>query len=174
MIDPTWKRIAGMHVEDDGTVGVVWLAHDWMSSVVHCYDAAIFRLEVKAVIAEGIGARGRHYPLAWRKKDEAFAKDLETSGITIIPEHCADNQAMAEVISREIWQKLRTSQFRVEKRVGDWLSEYRRFDRSDSKVPTSGYPLMAATRHAIEMLPYAKPERDPQRNKQNFPKLAIV
>lgn len=174
MIDPLWKRIAGMHVDDDGTVGVVWLAHDQDSNTVHVYDAAVFRVEVRAVIAEGIGARGRHYPLAYRQKDQAFADDLLDAGINVIPEACADNQAMAEVLSREIWQKLRTGQFRVERRVGDWLKEYQRYDRDESQVPTKGFPLMSATRHAIEMLPYAKPEKAPGSNKRNYPKLALI
>lgn len=174
MIEPHWKRITGLHVEEDGTVGAVWLAHDTTSSTVHCYDAAVFRAEVKAVIIEAIAARGRHYPLAWRKQDEPFAEALRDGGVKVIPEHCADNQAVAEVISRDIWQKLRTGQFRVERRVGEWLKEYQDFDRQDSKVPTSGFPLMAATRHAIEMLPYAKPEKHPGRKRQNYRKVAIV
>ena len=172
MLEAWWKRIGGIHVEDDGTIGVVWVAHDQDAGVVHLYDAAIFRTEVKAVIAEGIAARGRHYPIAWRKKDQAFADDLMEDGINIIPEACADNQAMAEVMSREIWQKLRTGQFRVERRVGDWLKEYRRFDRSESKVPTAGFPLMAATRHAIEMLPYARAEQALKSSQPNYPKQA--
>ncbi len=174
MISPDWKRIAGMHVDDDGTVGVVWLAHDVPNNTVHVYDAALFRLEVRAVIAEGIAARGRHFPVAWRKKDQAFADDLQDAGINIIPECSVDNQAMAEVLSREIWQKLRTGQFRVERRVGDWLKEFQRYDRDDSKVPTAGFPLMSATRHAIEMLPYAKPERSQSSNKRNYPKMALI
>lgn len=174
MIQASWKRIAGMHVDDDGSVGVVWLAHDEPNTTVHVYDAAIFRLEVRAVIAEGIGARGRHFPLAWRQKDKAFADDLQDAGINVIPEACVDNQAMAEVLSREIWQKLRTGQFRVERRVGDWLKEYRRYDRDETQVPTSGFPLMSATRHGIEMLPYAKPERVPGDKQPNHPKLALI
>lgn len=170
MIESSWKRIAGMHVDDDGTVGVVWIAHDDPNSTVHVYDAAIFRLEVRAVIAEGIGARGRHYPLAWRQKDKAFSTDLQEAGINVIPEACTDSQSMAEVLSREIWQKLRTGQFRVERRVGDWLKEYKRYDRDASQVPTSGFPLMSATRHAIEMLPYAKAEKAPGNEKRNYPK----
>lgn len=174
MIDATWKRIGGMHVDEDGTVGVVWLAHDRPNDTVHVYDAAIFRLEVRAVIAEGVSARGRHFPVAWRRVDKAFADDLQEAGINIIPESCVDNQAMAEVLSREIWQKLRTGQFRVERRVGDWLKEYQRYDRSETKVPTTGFPLMSATRHAIEMLPYAKAERVPGRDRPNYPKLALI
>ena len=174
MIDPLWRRMAGLHVDEDGTVGVVWLAHDRDADTVHVYDAAVFNLEVRAVIAEGIGARGRHYPLAWRKKDRAFADDLLDAGINVIPEPCEDSPAMAEVVSREIWQKLRTGQFRVERRVGDWLKEYQRYDRNESHVPTAGFPLMSATRHAIEMLPYAKAELIPGSKKPNYPKLALV
>jgi len=174
MIESHWKRMAGMHVDDDGTVGVVWIAHDEDHNTVHVYDSAIFRVEVRAVIAEGIAARGRHYPLAWRQKDKAFADDLLDAGINVIPEACVDNQAMAEVISREIWQKLRTGLFRVERRVGDWLKEYKRYDRNEAQVPTTGFPLMSATRHAIEMLPYAKPERVPGNKQANYPKLALI
>lgn len=172
MIEPLWKRVAGLHVDDDGTVGVVWLAHDFDNNVVHVYDAAVFQQEVRAVMAEGIAARGRHYPVAVRKKDEAFGDDLRNAGINVIPEMCKDDEKMAEVISREIWQKIRTGQFRVERRVGEWLHEYNRYDRSGNKVPTEGFPLMAATRHAIEMLPYAKPEISRRRNKPNYPKQA--
>ncbi len=163
-----------MHVDDDGSVGVVWLAHDKDADTVHVYDAAIFRLEVRAVIAEGIAARGRHYPLAWRNKDKAFADDLLDAGINVIPEASDDGNAMAEVVSREIWQKLRTGQFRVERRVGEWLKEYKRYDREQSQVPTAGFPLMSATRHAVVMLPYAKAEFTPGSKKPNYPKLALV
>ena len=174
MIHPTWKRISGLHVEDDGTVGAVWLAHDTTTSTVHCYDAAVFRTEVQAVIMEAIASRGRHFPMAWRKQDKPFADDLLKAGVNILPDHCDDNQAVAEVISREVWQRLRTGQFRVERRVGDWLSEYEAFDRDDSKIPLAGYPLMAATRHALEMLSYAKREREPGAKRRNFRKVAIV
>jgi len=174
MIDPYWKRIAGMHQDDDGTIGVVWLAHDEMSNTVHVYDAAVFRVEVEAVIAEGIAARGRNIRLAYRKRDEDYAKRLRDSGLRLVPETCADNDQMAEIISREIWQKMRTGQFRVERRVGDWLKEYKRYDRDQNKVPTAGFPLMSATRHAIEMLPYARAEKSRTAKKNNYPKLALV
>lgn len=58
MIDPSWRRIAGFHAQDDGHIGVVWLAIDLYSDVAHLYDAAVFKREVMAVVAEGISARG--------------------------------------------------------------------------------------------------------------------
>lgn len=174
MIDPTWKRIAGLHVEDDGVIGAVWMALDWISNVVHVYDAAKLDNEVPAVIVEAIAARGRHYPLAWRKQDKEFADLLLEGGVNVLPDHCTDNQAMIEVVSREIQQKMRTGQFRVDKRVGSWILEYNNFTKDGSHVPKEGFPLMAATRHCIEMLSWAEPERQPGRDMPNHPKVRIV
>lgn len=174
MLDPTWKRIAGIHVEDDGVVGAVWMALDWVANVVHVYDAARLDNEVPAVIVEAIAARGRHYPLAWRKPDKDFADRLLAGGVNVLPDPCTDNQAMAEVVSREIQQKIRTGQFRVDKRVGSWKSEYTNFAKDGNHVPRAGFPLMAATRHCIEMLPCAEPERQPGRDMLNHRKVRVI
>lgn len=174
VIEPTWRRIAGVHLEEDGTAGAVFLAHDTVSSVVHCYDAALFRAEVPAVISEGIAARGRWIPIAWRKPDKEFAESLRSAGLNLLPEPVADNQAVAEVISREIWQRLRAGRFRVDKRVFEWLNEYRSFNREESKVPMNGFPLMSATRYAIEHLAYAKAQSHSVMKGAQYPKVAII
>ena len=174
MIEPGWRRIAGFHLEEDGTLGAVWLAHDTDASVVHLYDAALFTREVPAIIYEGIAARGRHFPMAWRKKDAAMAEKMDEAGIYTLADPCDDDPAMAEVISRDIWQRLRTSQFRVERRVGEWLEEYRKFYREGQAIPKAGFPLMAATRHAIEMLPYAQAEFGAGTKTDNHPQMSIV
>jgi hypothetical protein len=174
LIKPEWKRIGGFHLEEDGTTGVVWLAEDPVTHVVHCYDCALFTREVEAVIATGIAARGRHYPMAWRQKDKGLADTFEEAGINILPDPSPDDPAMAEIISRGIWQRMRAKQFRVDRTVGEWLEEYRTYFRDENKVPTKGFPLMAATRHAIKMLDWAEAEYSPGRSKVNYPKLAIV
>lgn len=174
MIEPTWKRIGAFHSEDSGTIGAVWLAHDTVTSVVHVYDVALFTTEVPVVIAEAIGARGRHYPLAWSKKDKAFADQFLDAGINVLAEPCTDAPAMIEALSREIWQMLRSSRLRVDKRVGEWLREYKAFSRDGTSIPNKGFPLMAATRHAVEMMNYARAESYGRVERDNFPKLAIV
>lgn len=174
MIEAEWKRIGGFHMEDDGTVGVVWLAHDTLTSIVHCYDCALFKREVEAVISTGIGARGRHYPMAWCEKDKGMANILDEAGINVLPDPSPNDPAMIEIISRGIWQRLRAQQFRVDKSVGEWLEEYRTFFHDESKVPSKGFPLMAATRHAIKMLEWAEAEYSPGRYRTNHPKVAIV
>lgn len=174
LIKEEWKRIAGIHLEEDGTLGCVWLAHDERASTVYLYDAALFRNEVPVVIADGIAARGRYYPVAWRKKDKPIADMLLDNGIEILPDPCVDDQAMAEVISKQVWQSMRASRFRVEQRVGEWFREYESFFKDRSKVPLEGFPLMAATRHAIEMLNWAEPERGFRGKQKNHPDIAVI
>jgi hypothetical protein len=174
MIDPAWRRIAGIHAMNDGEIGAVWLAHDTIADVTHLYDAALFKREVLAVVGEGISARGRWIPLAWHKDAKEFADKLLERGINVLPEPCSGNQSMAEVISREIWQRMRTSRFRVAAGVAEWLEEFRTFYRDGAKVPLDSHPLMAATRHAIEMLAYARPEQMPGSKRPNHPKIRVI
>jgi len=173
MLEPTWKRIGAFHAEDNGAIGAVWMAHDETTSVVHIYDVAVFAREVPVIIAEGIAARGRHYPVAWAKKDKAFAKQFLDAGINTLPEPCMDDPAMIEAVSRQVEQMLRTSRLRVDKRVVEWLREYKDFFRDGASVPQKGFPLMAATRHAIEMIPYARAESLGHMKRKNYPELAV-
>lgn len=174
MINADWRRIAGLHCDVDGVVGVVWLAHDPHTSTIHCYDAAVFRNEVFAVVAEGIAARGRHYPVAWRKQDKGYAHKLQKSGINMVYEPVEDSQSVADIGSLELWQMMRAHLFRVERRVGDWLKEYQNFYKKDSKIPLTGFPLMAATRHALQRIPFAKAERVFTQTKRNTLKMKVL
>ena len=175
MVEPTWKRIAGVHVDDDGTVGAVWVAADPVTKITHVYDAAVFRNEVPVVIHDAIAARGRHYPVAWAKKQKSFADKLLDAGVRVLPEPCEDDPMTRELLAKQIWQLMRGKLFFVDRRVGEWMREYKEYFREGGKVPEIGFPLMAATRHAIEKIEYARAEREiSTRPKQNYPKLAIV
>jgi hypothetical protein len=174
MIEPTWYRICGIHLEPDGTMGAVWMALDTVTSTAHLYDTALFTREVPAVITTAMTARGRTIPVAWRKKDKAMADKLMDAGCDILPDPCADDSAMVEVNSRVIWERLRQGRLKVDKRLGDWLQEYQTFFRDSGDVPDKGFPLMAATRHAIEMLDWARPEQGFAKKSVNYPRVAIV
>lgn len=174
LIPEDWRRIGGIHLEEDGTLGAVFLALDMSADIVHCYDAALFRTEVPAVIADGLAARGRWIPLAWAKGQEAFSTDLLERGLNVLPEPSGDTEGVAEVISREIWQRMRGSRFRVEKHVGEWLDEARKFYRDDNAVPRTGFPLMSATRHAVAQLRYARPQKWPGAKRANHPNIRII
>ena len=156
MIDSQAKRICGIHVEDDGSIAAIWLAHNSLDDSVHLYDACIFSREVPVVIAEGLNSRGRWIPIAWHKKHKDMADKFLERGCNMICEGSDDSEAMAEVISRDIWERMRTHRFKVDKRLMNWRDEFKSFDKENSKIPTGNFPLMAATRHAISQLAMAR------------------
>jgi hypothetical protein len=174
LIPDHWKRLAAFHAEEDGTLGIVWLAVDQFSSVVHCYDAGVFKREVFSVIADSLHARGGWIPVAWRKEDEPFAKKLMDAKVNVLPEPSEDKPAVAEVVSREIWLRMRGNRFKVADTAYSWLEEFKGFYRDESKVPQKGFPLMAATRHAIEQLSYAKAMATSRVKRPNYPKVAVL
>lgn len=149
------RRIAGLHVEDDGRIGVCWLADDL--SVLRVVDAALFRNEHFAVVADGISARGRWIPIAWHKAAEPIAVKLRDEyGCKMLPDPCSDNESFVSAMTNQMVQMLSGSRLRVEgPTLGSWLNEYRLVQQAGD-IPKGGYPLMSATRHAIECVRYAK------------------
>lgn len=174
MVDNASRRIAGIHAQEDGLIGAVWLAHDKDADVVEIYDACLFQREVLAVIAEGMVARGRWIPIAWHRDAKEFADKLLDRGCNMLSEPSIETEVMAEVASRDILERMETGRFLVVSRLKNWIDEAR-FSRSDGKVPRSSHPLMAATRHAYGQLEYAK--RQAKRGQQqatNFPEVSMI
>lgn len=170
-----WPRIAGVHLTDDGTLAAIWLAHDRTADTAHLYDAALFRREVIAVVAEGMAARDRKISVAWHKEAKPFVEQLLDRGIRTLPEPAEDSEEFAEVVSREIWSRMRTGRFKVDRRLSEVLDELKEFRRDDQKIPIGRFPLMAAIRHAMACFDYARPLTPigaPARD--NFAKIAIV
>jgi len=172
-MNPEWKRIAGIHVQEEGQIGSVWMAHDKSTDTIHLYDACIFRQEVLAVIGEGLNARGRWIPIAWQEKAKDMADKLLERGCNMLPDPSKDTESVAEVTSREIWERMRTGRFKVDKRLAEWLDEYKTFYREESKVPQGSHPLMSATRHAISQIDYAK-RQGMRRKTLNHPRVTIL
>lgn len=171
MIDDSWKRIGGIHVSDDGTTAAVWIAHDPAADVIHLYDTCVFKVEVLAVVAEGLNARGRKFFVAWNNKE--MADQLLSKGCNMSPDPVDDSDSMAEMISRDIWERMRTGRFKVERRLQDWQAEFKSFNRDGNKVPRDSHPLMAATRHAISQLAFAR-SNSSAASKINYPKVATI
>lgn len=172
MIDASMKRIAGMHVCEDGAIAVVWLAHDTTGDFIRLYDSCLFKREIALVIAEGINARGRWIPVAWTHKE--MAENLRERGCYMLFEESDDSDAMAEIVSRDIWSRMRSKRFKVDKRLQDWADEYKTFDRENNKIPRDTHPLMAATRHAMSMLKFAKRLQAKKAPAKPKPRIAIV
>ncbi|MEQ8504595.1 MAG: hypothetical protein RIB80_04665 [Rhodospirillales bacterium] len=174
MIDPHWRRICGLHMTDDGDLAAVWLAHDRDVDAAHLYDCCVFRREVMAVIAEGINCRGRYMPVAWERGMKATADQLLERGVNVLPELYVEDDSMAEVMSGDVSERMRTGRFKVERRLQEWLDEFRGFSRRDGKIPRDTFPLMAATRCAVAQVKYAKPAARARRQTLNHPKLAVI
>jgi hypothetical protein len=168
MIDPLWKRIAGLHMQDEGEIGVVWLAHDKETDCVHLYDACMFRKEVLPVICEGLNARGRWIPIAWQ--DKAISTKLSERGSRMLHDPEDD---MVEMTSRDIQERMRSGRFKVDKRLGEWLEEFRTYYQENAQIP-KGFPLMTATRFAVANLKRARRQSAKKRNVKNYPRVAIL
>lgn len=174
MIAPEWRRIAGIHVQNDAEIGAVWLAHDKATDTIHVYDACLFKREVLAVIAEGLNARGRWIPVAWEAASKDFAEKLLERGCNTIPEGVHETDALAELMTRDISERMRTGRFKIDKRVAEWLVEFKSHRREDSKVPRTSSPLMSATRYAVASISYAKRQGPAGKAAANYPKVAIL
>jgi hypothetical protein len=175
MIGEDWPRVAGIHTEDDGVIACVWLAFERDTDTVHLYDAAKFNREVLAVVAEALNARGRFIPIAWGASAKEFAADLLARGCNTMHDPADDGDAMAEVITRTIWERMRTARFRVDKRLAEWLDEFKKFERaSDGKLPRAGAPLMAATRRALQMLDRGRSTNSSRARRNLYPNIAVV
>jgi len=149
-LDPTWRRIAGLETSESGVFAMVWLAHDARETdLVHVYDACLWRQEVPAVIAEGVGARGKTIPIAWPKRSTEVARQLLDRGINTLPDPVPDDDAARELAAREVLDRLRSRRLRANKRCSEWLEEYKSYYRTkDGTPPRDTHPLMAATQHA--------------------------
>lgn len=175
-IDPYWKRIAGVHAQTDGTIGAVWLAWDTDIDLVHVYDACLFKREVLAVVIEGMNARGRWIPIAWPKSMKEISDKMLERGCNMTHEPVATSQEMAEAISLEVWERMRSHRMKVDKRLGEWLEEFKTFQRQGQKLPVETHPLMAATRYAVDLMrDYARRQQPKQRGKPtNYPEVSII
>lgn len=173
-IQPQWRRIAGIHVCEDGEIGMVWIAYDMDTRCLHLYDACNFRLEIPAVIGEGINARGRWIPIAWEKSGKAMVEELKKRGCNFLYKPVEEDSATAEARSREIWQFMRMSLFRIDRRLQNFQDEIVNMSRADFDSGTAKYPLVAATRYAIDQLNFARAQETGNKKQPMAPKTAII
>ena len=174
MIDNNWKRIAGIHVQQGGSIFAIWLALEPDTDLIQVYDACEFKVEVPVVIAEGLNARGRWIPIGWEKSAKTVADQLLDRGCNMTYEPNDDSDWNAETVSRDIWERIRTKRFQADKRLKAWADEYKSFNRDQQKIPKDTFPYMSATRHAMALLSYAKRLNVSKSQKINYPKTAII
>jgi hypothetical protein len=164
------KKIAGMYALKDGSMSFVWLELDTNTDTVRVYDSCVFKTEVPAIIAEGVRARGRWVPIGWNNQE--MMQCLLDRGCKMLPDATSDTDEYAEVISREIWERMRSQRFKVDRKLTAWFEEASTLERSDNKIPRDSHPLIAATRMAIANLQNAKTTRRYRHKPQ--PQAAII
>lgn len=176
MSKTNWRHIAGVEIQEAAKIAAVWIGHDKTADCVHVYDGHIFEREVFAVIVHGLQSRGKWIPIAWDKTAKDIADALTRQGCNMLVDSAKETPLLAEGLARDIWGRMRIGQFRVDRNLTDWLDEFERFRRLESgEVPREGYPLMAATRHAIGMLDWArKHPRMRAGQRKNYPEVAVL
>lgn len=174
MIEPHYQRIAGLHVEEDGVTGVVWMGRDPDTMVIHIYDCALFRGQPRPVLVEGLAARGRWIPLAYSKSARELTEKLLENGLNPLPDPVSEQREAIEGAATEVEAAMRSARLRVDKRLGEWMEEFKSYHRDGALVPDRGFPLMSATRHAIACIDWAVPMVVGRGNQANYPRLSIV
>jgi hypothetical protein len=177
MIEDGWRNICGVHFQPGVSgAGAVWLALDKKADTVHLWDCALYPTEPPIIIATSLSKHGRWIPIAWENDAKPLVDQLLDRGCNTLPEPVKQTPTQAEATSREIIERLRTGRMKVDKRLADWLDEYRSFRRDEGLVPLKTHPLMAATRYAIAMIDFAR-VRDRRRGNDrnvNFPKVSMI
>lgn len=181
-LDKDWNRIAAIHCRDDGEIAAVWLAHDKESDCVHLYDGCEFKAEVLAVIAEGLNSKpynafrlnSKWIPVAWEISAKHIVDNLRDRGCNMLYEGVKDSEMLAEAISRDVWERMRTDRFKVDKRMSGWLEQYKSFQRKEGKIPLVTHPQHVALRYAMVELKSAKREPKHSDAHKLFPKVAIA
>lgn len=166
-----WKQIIGMDMGWEHPTAAVHLAWDADADCVHVINAYRVNREIPAVHAMAIKAWGDWIPVAW--PHDAIARDkgsgvqladlYKKAGLKMLSERAQfpddrGNGVEAGVI--EMLQRMRTQRLKVAAHLEPWFEEFRMYHRKDGMIVKEREDLLCATRYALMMLRYAKPEGD--------------
>lgn len=148
------------------------MAVDHVTDRIHVYDCHIHKREVIAVQAESLKRRGGWIPIAWHDDAKEIVELLLEHGCNTLPDSVKNSDAIAETTSLDIWERMRTGRFKVAKHLTEWTDEFKTFQRKDLKVPKDTHPFMAATRHAVAQIDWARSKRSG--SSKNYQEIAVV
>jgi len=171
-LQPDWRQIAGFAIQEDGSMGIVWLTHDTEWDVVRVHHAVAFKRAVLAVVAGELN-RKPWIPVAWENKEfcDTLLNDYRCN---MLRDRSLDTPAAAERLTNEIWERMETGRFKISPTSDEYIHEQKGYNRLQAKLPRQTHPLMAATRHAIDQLPYARTEKSTGKTKIMYPKVSIA
>ena len=169
-IPPHFPRCFGLDIGWTHKTAAVWGARDNETGVIYLYSE-YYRSKAEPVVhAEGIKSRGSWCPGVI---DPASLGSSQIDGTRIIElyRRCglklspAENAVEAGIY--EVWQLLSSGKLKVFKSLGNWLREFRLYQRDkDGKVVKENDDLMDATRYLIlsgrERMTIKPKEREPE------------
>ncbi len=173
-IEESWRRICGIHAEPSGRITAVWFAHDRQTDTLHLYNAVEFQTEEMPIIAEGLASMGRWIPIAWERGSKSVADKLLERGCNMISEPVKEDEALADVLSREISTRIRTGRFVANARLKKLEAELKSSRRKDGKVPLKAQPYNSAMRHAVASLDWARSYKKKKANVKRKREVAIL
>lgn len=174
MLEKHWLQIGGFSVLPNGSMGVVWASVDPEWDILRIHHAAPFERAHIGLIASELRRRP-WVPVAWSNRE--FMEQLKKEHrCRMLPDQSKDSPEKAEELTNIINERAETNRLRVNSGCKEWAEEYESFGRSvkGSKIPRDSHPLMAATRHIVDMLKHARPEASARPKESVKRKMAIV
>lgn len=152
MIPDLWPRGYGMDVGWNRTAAV-WGALDRVSDVLHLYSTHYRGQAEPSVHASAIRARGEWVP---GFIDPASKGRSQSDGTQLLATYrdlglkieTANNAVESGLL--EVWQRMSSGRLRVFRSLGDWLAEFRIYQRDEKGKVVKGFDhLMDATRYLV-------------------------
>lgn len=161
-----WKLIGGLDFGWDHPTAAVKLAYDADADVVHVTSAYRVRQATPVIHAAALKPWGAQMPWAWphdgnndTAAGENLASQYRAQGLNLLPERATfdDGSNSVEAGLMMMLDRMQTERMKVASHLVEWFEEYRLYHRKDGKVVKERDDLMSATRYALMMLRFAKP-----------------
>jgi len=166
-----WARLGGLDFGWDHPTAAVRIAHDRDSDCVYITDTYRVRQDTPLVHAGALRAWGDQLPWAWphdglqhdKGSGERLADIYAKHGLKMLPERATfngDGDAGVEAGVHEMLDRMQTNRLKVARHLNDWWDEFDLYHRKDGKLVKERDDLMSATRYALMMLRFARPEAE--------------
>lgn len=164
-----WARIGGLDFGWDHPTAAVRLIHDRDADVVYVTDCYRVRQDTPLVHCASLRAWGADLPWAWphdglqhdKGSGDRLADIYTKHGLKMLPERATfdgEGDAGVEAGVHEMLDRMQTGRLKVAAHLLDWFEEFELYHRKDGKLVKERDDLMSATRYALMMLRFARPE----------------
>lgn len=168
-IPPHWKQIIGLDFGWDHPTAAVRIAYNQEEDCIHVVSAYRQKEQIPLIHAAAIKPWGAWIPVAWphdgfvhdKGSGIQLSRQYQDLGLNMLSEHSEFGDKRGNGVEAgimDILERMQTNRFRVDATLSQWLEEFRMYHRKDGKIIKERDDLMAATRYAVMMLRYARPQ----------------